>query len=114
MRALAAILLILATIGCVDRQPKHHPFIVIGVLFYLLMIRPERRKRAAMSTMLDHLKKNDRIVTIGGIYGVVVNVQQGSDDVTIRVDEGSNTRLRVLRSAISRIVTDEDAEKKDS
>jgi preprotein translocase subunit YajC len=91
------------------------PFIVIGILFYLLLIRPERRKKAEMSQMLDALQKNDRVVTIGGIYGVVVNAQKGSEDVTIRVDESSNTRLRVLRSAVSRVVRAEDGDvKKDT
>ena len=90
------------------------PFIVIGILFYLLLIRPERRKKAEMSQMLDALQKNDRVVTIGGIYGVVVNAQKGSEDVTIRVDESSNTKLRVLRSAVSRVVRAEDGDiKKD-
>jgi preprotein translocase subunit YajC len=86
------------------------PFVAIFFLFYFLMIRPERRKRAEMSLMLENLKKNDRVVTIGGIHGVVVNVQKGSNDVTIRVDE--NTRLRVLRTAISRVLSDEDVDDK--
>ena len=89
------------------------PFVIIGVMFYLLLIRPERRKRAEMAMMMDNLKKNDRIVTIGGIHGVVVNVTKGSEDVTIRVDEASNARLRILRSAISRVVADEDADVKN-
>ena len=66
---------------------------MIGVLFYVLMIRPERRKRAELSQMLANLKKNDRVVTIGGIFGTVVNVQQGLEEVTIKVDEGSNTKI---------------------
>jgi preprotein translocase subunit YajC len=90
------------------------PFIVIGVLFYFLLIRPDRRKRAQLSEMLDNLKKNDHVVTVGGIHGVVVNASPGSEDVTIRVDEGSNTKLRIQRSAISRVASDEDDEKKES
>jgi preprotein translocase subunit YajC len=90
------------------------PFILIGVLFYFMLIRPERRKRAEMTDLLSTLKKNDRIVTIGGIYGVVVNVQKESEDVTIRVDDSNNTRLRVLRSAISRVVNGDDSDKSDS
>lgn len=83
------------------------PFIMIAVLFYFMLIRPERKKRADMTTMLDSMKKNDRVVTIGGIHGVVVNVLKDSEDVTIRIDDGNNTKMRVLRSAISRIVTDD-------
>ena len=46
------------------------------MLFYFLMIRPERRKQATHRSLLEGLKKNDRVVTIGGIYGVVMNVQR--------------------------------------
>ncbi|MBC8350942.1 MAG: preprotein translocase subunit YajC [Planctomycetes bacterium] len=83
------------------------PFVAIAVLFYFMLIRPERRKRADTASMLDNMKKNDRVVTIGGIHGVVVNIQKDSDDVTLRIDDSSNTKMRVLRSAISRIVTDD-------
>ncbi len=86
------------------------PFLIIGLLFYFLMIRPEKRKRAEVARMQDDLKKNDRIVTIGGIMGVVVNTQKETGEVTIRVDD--NTRIRILRSAISRVVTDEKSDAK--
>lgn len=91
------------------------PFLVIGLLFYFLMIRPEKRKRAEVARMQEELKKNDRIVTIGGIVGVVVNTQKETGEVTIRVDDNNNTRIRILRSAISRVVTDDksDARKED-
>lgn len=83
------------------------PFVMIAVLFYFMLIRPERKKRADTVAMLENMKKNDRVVTIGGIHGVVVNVQKDSEDVTIRIDDSTNTRMRVLRSAISRIITDD-------
>jgi len=84
------------------------PFLLIGLLFYLLMIRPERNRRKQFEEMLKTLKKNDKVVTIGGIYGTVVNVDKDSEDVTLRVDEDSNTRLRILRSSVSRILNRED------
>jgi preprotein translocase subunit YajC len=89
------------------------PFIIIGVMFYFLLIRPERRKRAEMSQMLEALKKNDRVVTIGGIHGVVINAGKDSDEVTIRVDEGNNTKLRIQRSAVSRVVPADEGEEKE-
>jgi preprotein translocase subunit YajC len=60
--------------------------------------------------MQESLKKNDRVVTIGGILGVVVNTQAGSDKVTIRIDESNGTRMEVLRSAISRVVNADSAD----
>ena len=85
--------------------------LAMGFLFYFLMIRPEKRKRQEQTRMLDEMKKNDRIVTIGGIKGVITNIQRDADEVTIKVDEGSGTKLRVQISAISRVVTDDDDKK---
>ena len=93
---------------------RYLPFIVIGVMFYLLLIRPERRKRAEMNQMLDNLKKNDHVVTVGGIFGVVVNAQKGTEDITIRVDDSNNTRLRILRSAVSRVTSAGQDQDKDA
>ena len=77
------------------------PFVIIGLMFYLLLIRPERKKRAEMTKMLNNLKKNDRI-----------NVTPSSEEVTIRVDDSNNTRIRILRSAISRVQSDGESDDK--
>jgi preprotein translocase subunit YajC len=81
--------------------------VILIVLFYFMMIRPERRKQAAHRALLEGLKKNDRVVTIGGIYGVVMNVQRDADEVTLKIDEATNTKIRVTFGAIARVVTDE-------
>jgi len=81
------------------------PFLMIGILAYLMFFRPENRRRAEFAKMMEGLKKNDRVITAGGIYGTVVNVQQGTEDVTLRIDDNNNVRIRVLRSSITRIVT---------
>jgi len=81
------------------------PFVAIAGLFWLLLIRPESKKRAELGRMLENLKKNDRVVTVGGLLGTVVNVQKGAEDVVLRVDENTNTRVHVLRSSIAKILT---------
>ena len=78
------------------------PFIIIGGLFWMLLIRPESKKTADLNKMREALNKNDRILTIGGIFGTVVNVQKDAKDITIRVDD--NTRIRVLRSSIALVL----------
>lgn len=83
------------------------PFVAIAVLFWLLLIRPESKKRAEHGRMLENLKKNDRVITAGGMFGTVVNVQKGAEDVVLRVDENTNTRVHVLRSSIARILTND-------
>jgi preprotein translocase subunit YajC len=85
---------------------------VILLLFYLLMLRPQRREQALRKAMLANLKKNDHVLTHSGIYGVVTNVRPEADEVTIKVDENSNTRLRMQLSAIARVVSQEPADEK--
>lgn len=82
-------------------------FVIIMVLFWLMVIRPQKSKERDFKTMLASLKKNDRVVTIGGIQGVVTNVQRDADRVTIRVDEATGATLRVGLSAIAKVLTDE-------
>lgn len=89
------------------------PFAMIFVLFYFLILRPEKRKQADHKTLLESIKKNDRVVTIGGIYGVVTNVLRDEDRVTLRIDEANNTKIDITFSAVSRVLGEEpEAEKK--
>lgn len=87
------------------------PFLLMTLMlvFYLLVLRPQRREQQSRQSMLTQLKKNDRVVTVGGIYGVVTNVRSEADEVTLKVDESSNTRLKVTLGSIARIVGDEPA-----
>jgi preprotein translocase subunit YajC len=78
-----------------------------GALFYFLMLRPQKKKEDEFRKLLSDLKENDHVVTIGGIHGVVTNVQRDAERVTIRVDESTGTKLRLNMSAIARVVTDE-------
>jgi preprotein translocase subunit YajC len=86
------------------------PFAAIFVLFYFLLIRPQKREQARRQDMLGAVKKNDRIVTVGGIYGVVTNIHREADEVTIKVDEATNTKLRITLSSVGRVLGDEPAE----
>jgi len=83
------------------------PMLAIGFLFYFLLIRPQRQEQRRRQEMLGGVKKNDRVVTIGGIYGVVTNVHREADEVTIKVDETTNTKLRVTLGSVARIMGDE-------
>jgi preprotein translocase subunit YajC len=84
------------------------PLVPIVILFYLMIVRPQRARERNFKSLLSNLKKNDHVVTIGGIHGVVTNVQKEADRVTIRVDEATGTTLRVGLSAIGRVLTDEE------
>ena len=86
------------------------PMLVIMVLFYFMLIRPQKRKEQELREMVRNVKENDRVVTVGGIYGVVTNVQRDAERVTIRVDESTGTKLKVNMSAIARVLTGEEQE----
>jgi preprotein translocase subunit YajC len=87
------------------------PLLFIVVLGYFLMIRPMRRQEQQRQALLSALKKNDRVVTSGGIIGIVAAIKEKEDEVTLKVDESSNVRLRVTRSSIARILGGEEAAK---
>jgi preprotein translocase subunit YajC len=75
------------------------PFIIIFILFYMLLIRPQRRQQKEREKMITALKKNDHVITSGGICGIVDRIKD--NDVYLRVDEKSEVRLRVIRSSIA-------------
>ena len=84
------------------------PLMIIMVLFYLMILRPQKNKEQSFRAMIDNLKEKDRVVTVGGIHGVVTNVQRDRDEVTLRVDESTGTKIRVGTSAITRVVTEDE------
>ena len=76
------------------------PFIAVILIFYFLIIRPQNRKRKETEKMLGALKKGDRIVTIGGVYGTI----QAVKDTTVIVKVDDNVKLEFTRSAISTVL----------
>ena len=81
-------------------------FIFIGlmlVMMYLILFRGPRKKQQQHKQMMQALTKNDRVQTIGGIIGTVVDIKD--DEITLKVDESNNTKMKILRSAISRNMT---------
>lgn len=76
--------------------------VLIFVVMYFFMIRPQQKKQKEIAKFRESLAKGDKIVTIGGIYGVVSEVKEKY--IIIEVD--SNVRLRVDKSAIVKDITD--------
>lgn len=73
------------------------PYLLIMVVFYFLMIAPMRKRQKALAQMVDGLKKGDRVVTSGGIYGEIAGVD--TDTVILKVAD--NVRIKLAKSAIS-------------
>lgn len=71
--------------------------VVIFGLFYLVMIRPQRKRQKEHETMMQELQKGDRVITAGGIYGTIETLNE--DNVVIKVEGG--TTMRVARGSVA-------------
>jgi len=72
------------------------PFVAIVGVIYFMMIRPQKAQQHKHSEMLTNLKKNDDVITQGGIHGTIVNIKPNT--FTVRIDE--NTRIEIGKSFI--------------
>lgn len=77
------------------------PLMLIFAVFYFLLIRPQQQKAKAHKAMLGNLKRNDEVVTAGGLYGKIVEI--GETD--IRLEIASNVRVRIDRSRIETLLS---------
>lgn len=84
------------------------------ILFFLLVVRPQKNEMKKLQSMLASLKKNDRVITSGGIHGIVVQANTGEPTVVLRIDEGSGAKLTVNRDAITKVVNAESESDKKS
>jgi len=84
------------------------PLVLVFVIFYFLLIRPQQKKAKDHQEMLSRLKKNDEVMTSGGIYGKVVALAEN----VVTLEVAPNVRLRVHRPQISSVVTGERAQTK--
>ena len=77
------------------------PFLLIFVIFYFLMIRPQQKKVREHQTMIGAVKKGDEVVTAGGIRGRVTRVV---DEREVEVEIAQNVKVRVVRSTLSQVL----------
>lgn len=80
------------------------PIIVVFVIFYFLLIRPQQIQQKKRREMLASLKKGDRVISIGGIYGMIKEIKD--DIVVLRIAD--NVNIKIARAGIDRILTDEE------
>lgn len=85
------------------------PMIAIFAIFYFFLIRPQNKKQKETEKMIAALKKGDKVVTIGGIHGVVSSTKEKT--VVVKVDD--NTKIEFNRTAIATVVTDKPADVKE-
>jgi preprotein translocase subunit YajC len=78
------------------------PLLLIFGVFYFLLIRPQQKKMKEHREMLGTLKRNDRVVTAGGIVGRITTVRDGADEVEVEI--APNVRVTVVRGTISSVI----------
>jgi len=80
------------------------PLAFIGIMFYMILLRPQQKEQRRRQETLGSLKKSDKVVTTGGIVGTIADLSQDGRFVTLKVDD--STRIRFLRSAIHGLLDD--------
>ncbi|HEY3168103.1 MAG TPA: preprotein translocase subunit YajC [Verrucomicrobiae bacterium] len=83
------------------------PFVLIFVIMYFMVIRPQQKKSKEHQELLNKLKKNDEVMTSGGIYGKVIDLKE----TVVTLEVAPNVRIRVHRPQISAVLTGEKAAK---
>jgi preprotein translocase subunit YajC len=78
------------------------PFIAMFAIFYFLLIRPQQKKQKDHRQMLQNLKRSDRVLTSGGIYGTIIKIR----NEVIHLEVADQVRIRVNKSAISDLVAE--------
>jgi preprotein translocase subunit YajC len=86
-----------------SQPPAWSPLIMMGgilLIFYFIVMRPQLKQRKEHQAMVKAVKKNDSIVTLGGLHGTIAHVKEST--VVVRVDD--NTKVEIDRDALARVV----------
>ena len=86
------------------------PFILIFIIMYFMVIRPQQKKSKEHQELLNKLKKNDEVMTSGGIYGKVVDLKE----TVVTIEVAPNVRIRVARPQIAAVTSAEKAPAKEA
>jgi preprotein translocase subunit YajC len=97
--------------------PMWPMFLALFAIFYFFIIRPQQKKQKDSKMMLNTLAKGDRVITIGGIYGTILNIKEKkegkTDDDIIVLKVSDTTKLEMIRSSIARVLPKETESGKD-
>ena len=78
------------------------PFILIFVIIYFLMIRPQTKKQKATKLMIESLQKGDEVVTVGGIFGTISGIKEKEGILILKISD--NVKIHISRASITRKV----------
>jgi preprotein translocase subunit YajC len=88
------------------------PMLLIFVVLYFMMIRPQRKQQKERESMIDNIKKNDHVLTNGGFFAIVDKVKE--KEIIVKIDEKSDVRMRLAKTAIAGLIKDSGREEKKS
>lgn len=91
-----------------DSSSQFLPLILLLVIavFWIFMTSSQRKEKKRRQAMLDNLTKGDKVLTIGGIFGSIVEIRDQGQEIVVKVDENTNARLRFSRNAIQSVIED--------
>ena len=84
---------------------KFAPLIVLFIIMYFMLMRGPKKKQEKHTKMVKSIQKNDRIQTIGGIIGTVIEIKE--NEIVIKIDESNNTKMRITKGAVSTVLSDD-------
>jgi preprotein translocase subunit YajC len=87
------------------------PFFLL--LYWFFMLRPQQRQEDRQRKMWDSLEKNDKVLTVGGIIATVHSVDKEKNEIILKVDDSSNTKIKFFLSAITSVFPKEDEKTTD-
>jgi preprotein translocase subunit YajC len=76
------------------------PFVLVGVIFYFLIIRPQSQRQKQLQALVSNLKTGDKVITNSGIHGIIANVKEGS---TLSLKIADNVKIEIDKSAIATV-----------
>jgi preprotein translocase subunit YajC len=82
------------------------PIILIFLIMYFLIFRPQMKKQKQQKLMLDAVKKGDKIITVGGIMGTVAGVKEKEGTLIVKISD--NTKIELVRTSIAKVVGQEE------
>lgn len=78
------------------------PIILIFAIMYFLIFRPQAKKQKEQRRMIESLKKGDKIITIGGIYGEIVGIREKDNVLIVKIAD--NTKIELVRSSVAKVI----------
>ncbi|GAX59765.1 preprotein translocase subunit C [Candidatus Scalindua japonica] len=85
--------------------------VIMFAVMYFLIIRPQKQKEKKRQEMISNVRKQDKIVTVGGVHGVIVSVKE--NEVVVRVDDAKDVKLKIDKSAITSVSVPKSEQRED-